>query len=58
MDIEGYEGIGQEAGTFVKKENAYSYALERSTKGTMEDMEAFKDMLVEWFYSGNWIRVE
>lgn len=49
-----YEGIGPEQGTVVSEEDAYAYALERCLSGTEEDKQEFKEMLVEWFYSGNW----
>lgn len=52
----GYEEMG--TGTFVSEERAYEYALERCLRGTEEDRREFKEMLVEWFYSGNWIRRE
>ncbi len=50
-----YRGIGPEAGILVEEDQAYEYALERCMSGTPEDKEEFKEMLVEWFYSGNWI---
>lgn len=50
-----YEGIGPEQGTVVSQEDAYSYALERCLSGTEDDKQEFREMLVEWFYSGNWI---
>jgi hypothetical protein len=53
-----YEGIGPEQGTVVSQEDAYAYALERCLSGTEEDKQEFKEMLVEWFYSGNWTRRE
>ena len=53
-----YEGIGPEQGTVVSQEDAYAYALERCLSGTEEDKQDFKEMLVEWFYSGNWARRE
>jgi hypothetical protein len=53
-----YEGIGPEQGTVVNDEDAYAYALERCLSGTEEDKQEFKEMLVEWFYSGNWARRE
>lgn len=54
--MSGYLGIGPENGTFVPVDRAYNYALERCLGGTKEDQEEFQEMLVEWFYSGNWIR--
>lgn len=53
-----YEGIGPEQGTVVSQEDAYAYALERCLSGTEEDKQEFREMLVEWFYSGNWSRRE
>lgn len=43
-------------GTFVPKEEAFEYALERCLYGTEEEQREFQEMLVEWFYSGNWIK--
>ena len=51
-----YIGIGPEKNTAVTEEEAFDYALERSLHGTPQDQQEFKEMLVEWFYSGNWIR--
>lgn len=53
-----YEGIGPEEGTIVTEEEAFDYALERCLHGTPEDQEEFSSMLVEWFYSGNYLRRE
>lgn len=42
--------------------DAYTYAMERCQSGTLEEQEAFKQeivpLIVEWYYSGNWIRTE
>ena len=46
---QGYEEIG--TGVFVPEENSYEYALERISQD--EDLQ--KEM-VEWFYSGNWVK--
>lgn len=51
-----YKGIGPERGHVVSEEEAFDYALERSLHGTLEDQRDFKEILVEWFYSGNWIK--
>ena len=51
-----YIGIGPEKDTVVSEEKAVDYALERSLHGTPEDQREFREMLVEWFYSGNWIK--
>lgn len=46
----GYHEYG--TGVFVPESEAYNYALERCLNGTEEDVKEFKEMLVEWFYSG------
>ena len=64
-----YIGIGQEAGKRVLEGDAFSYACERIYSGTEVDqetaMQIFREAenfylaaltLVEWFYSGNWIK--
>ncbi len=47
----GYEEVGTRI--FVPEEDAYDYALERISQD-----EELKQEMVEWFYSGNWIREE
>lgn len=51
-----YKGIGPEEDKIVEEDEAYDYALERCLHGTPQDQQEFKDMLVEWFYSGNWVK--
>ena len=53
-----YIGIGPEEGTIVEEEQAFDYALERCLKGTPEDQKIFREELVEWYYSGNWLKRE
>lgn len=53
-----YHGICVEAGTIVEENEAFSYALERCLHGTAADKQEFEEMLVEWFYSGNWVKEE
>ena len=49
----GYHECG--TNVFVPESEAYEYALERCLNGSEEDIKEFKEMLVEWFYSGgNW----
>ena len=50
-----YKGIGPERGNDVECEDAYSYALNRCLHGSENDKKEFSSMLIEWFYSGNWI---
>ena len=54
--MDGYLGIGVNRDVFVSDEDAYAYAFERCTNGTEEEINEFKEMLVEWFFSGNWVR--
>lgn len=53
-----YRGVGPEYGNVVSFEDAYRYALERSLSGLLEEQEEFEKMLVEWYFSGNWILEE
>lgn len=51
-----YQGIQSEEGKIIQEEEAYDYALERCLHGTKEDQREFRAALVEWFYSGDWIK--
>lgn len=51
-----YRGIGPEKGEAVPGEEAYDYALDRCLNGY--EHKEFKEMLVEWYFSGNWIKEE
>lgn len=51
-----YIGIGPEKGTAIEEEQAFDYALERCLHGTPQDQQDFRELLIEWFYSGNWIK--
>lgn len=53
-----YKGIGPEEGTAVMEAQAYAYALERCLGGTLQEQGEFREMLMEWYYSGNWIKEE
>lgn len=53
-----YIGIRSEKDTVVDDDQAYDYALERCLYGTEEDQKEFHNMLVEWFYSGDWLYEE
>ena len=41
---------------FVSDEDAFEYALNTCMNSTKANYEEFQQMLVEWFYSGNWTR--
>ena len=51
-----YVGFGPEAGTGIEEKQAYQYALERCLNGTPEEQQEFREMLVEWYFSGNWVK--
>ena len=53
-----YVGVGPEEGIIVPEEDAWGYAFERCVNGSDEDIAEFKKMLVDWFYSGNWVKEE
>ena len=50
----GYHELG--TNVFVPEPFAYEYVLDHCLHGTEEEQKEFKAMLVEWFYSGNWIK--
>lgn len=57
LNGKGFHEVG--TGTFVPESEAYEYALERCLNGTEKDIKEFKEMLVEWFYSGgDWRKEE
>ena len=51
LQEKGYEHI--HTNEFVPEADAYEYALEKCLHG--DEHDEFKEMLVEWFYSGNWV---
>lgn len=55
----GWEGIGENRGKYVPAEEGLSYAMQQVGVLTFyedaPDAGEFKDMLVDWFFSGNWI---
>lgn len=69
-----YVGIGIEQGKQIHEEDAFMYAMERCTTDcaddfvkefagrihliTVSDMRNLRESVVEWFYSGNWVRRE
>lgn len=58
---QGYEELT--TGVFVSEEDAFDYAIEQCLEVIPEGIhnlkwiEEFKESMVEWFYSGNWIKV-
>lgn len=53
-----YVGLGAEMGVVVEEEDAYNYALKRCLFGTRTERREFEEELVEWFYSGSFIKEE
>lgn len=41
---------------FVPEKEAYEYALDEVLHGDATTQKEFREMLVEWFFSGNWIK--
>lgn len=56
LSEKGYHEMG--TNVFVAEEDAYQYALERCLNGTKQEQKDFKELLLEWFYSGNWVKEE
>ena len=50
-----YIGILSEQGEKVPDSEAYDYALERCLNGSEKDKQEFREMLVDWFFSGDFI---
>lgn len=57
----GYKGIGPEKGKFVDGYDAFSYVCKQvgivDFDPTAPDAEEFRENLIDWYFSGNWIRV-
>lgn len=55
-----YMGIGPNTGNSVDEDDAQRYAMQQCGI-TVDDgapcADEFREMLVEWFYSGNWKQV-
>ena len=47
-----YVGICKEKGNVIREDYSFGYALERILNDKSEKKE-----FIEWFYSGNWIKV-
>lgn len=53
-----YVGFGPEEGHVVPEDKAFDYALERCLRGTIQDREDFREEVIRWFYSDNWVEEE
>lgn len=62
--IVAYAGVGPERGKYIKAENALEYAMGRcgirpsAAPADPRDRDEFNLMLVEWYFSGNWLPIE
>ena len=56
VNEKGYHEMG--TNEFVPKADAFDYALDRCMNGSESEQKEFKEMLVDWFYSGNWVKEE
>lgn len=54
----GYIGIGPERGNYVPEDKAFTYALEHGLHGTKDEVNEFREVLIDWYFSGNWIKEE
>lgn len=54
-----YKGIGPNSGKIVPESMAFSYALKEcgvlAYTSAAPEFGEFQAMLVEWYFSGNWI---
>ena len=57
--LKGWRGIGPNAGQYIEVEDGFDYACQHVGIADFDDAfpeaDEFKEMLVEWFFSGNWI---
>lgn len=57
----GWRGIACNSGEFVAAEDGFGYVCQQvgidAFDETAPDATEFKEMLVEWYFSGNWIEV-
>lgn len=59
--LKGWHGIGPNKGEFVAAEDGFGYActyvgIDRFDETALE-AEEFKEMFIDWFFSGNWLEV-
>ncbi len=55
-----YEGIGSNGGKIVMAYDAFDYAMSKCglERDPYKEVDSeFKQMFLEWFFSGNWITV-
>ena len=59
--LKGWRGIGPNAGQYIPVEDGFSHICEQvgidRFDETALEAEEFKEMLIEWYFSGNWLEV-
>ena len=54
-----YKGIGPNEGQIVPESEAFEYACDKAGVSAFcafaPEAQEFREMLVEWYFSGNWI---
>lgn len=56
----GWQGITLNAGKFVEAEDGFEYVCQQVGIEVHEEnalTDDFREMLIEWYFSGNWIEV-
>lgn len=57
----GYKGVTLNKGKFVEAEDAFTYVCKQVGIAAFDcnapEAAEFKEMLVEWYFSGNWLEV-
>ena len=60
-DLKGWKGICGNRGKFVAVEDGFSYVRDQVGITLFDhaapDAKEFREMLVDWYFSGNWIEV-
>jgi hypothetical protein len=58
-EFKGWKGISTNTGKYVAAEDGFEYVCEQvgieAFDETAPDAAEFKEMLIEWYFSGNWI---
>lgn len=60
-NLKGWRGIGPNAGQYITADSGFLYICDRvgitQFDHAAPDSTEFKEMLVEWYFSGNWLEV-
>lgn len=60
-NIKGWRGIGPNAGQYIAAEDGFGYVCQQvgitAFDKTALEADEFKEMLIERYFSGNWIEV-